>query len=322
MTGKYDIRVYDSNISYHLEVKRNITILQGNSASGKSELVRMVSDYNRAGISSGVTIVCDKKCIVVGNSDNWKEILELQHDRIIFIDENNSFIKTKEFAEIVNKADNYFVLIYRDSLSQLSYSVEEIYGLRETRDTQKYHEAQKVYNEMYKIYNLEEYAPIKPELVITEDSNSGYDFYKKLFSCKCLSAGGKSMVTSVADENIKTYKSIVCIVDGAAFGADIAKFMRKTMHFKDKCILYAPESFEYLILKSGLIEVDSNCIDKTYDYADSKEYSSWEQFFTSYLISLTQDTVKKYSKNRLSQYYCSDVNISKIAEQLPELIEV
>ena len=31
LVGKYDIKIYDNKVHYHLIVKRNITIIQGNS---------------------------------------------------------------------------------------------------------------------------------------------------------------------------------------------------------------------------------------------------------------------------------------------------
>ena len=77
------------------------------------------------------------------------------HDRIIFIDERNAFLRSKRFAASVKGADNYFVIIYRDSLYELPYSIEEISGLRETRDSQKYRNPRRVYNEQYYLYTGE-----------------------------------------------------------------------------------------------------------------------------------------------------------------------
>ena len=61
------------------------------------------------------------------------------------------FIKSREFAEALNESDNYYVIIYRDSLPQLSYSIEEVYGIREDRHSQKYINIKRVYNELYHI---------------------------------------------------------------------------------------------------------------------------------------------------------------------------
>lgn len=55
----------------------------------------------------------------------------------------------------VSQRNNYFVIVSRDALSQLPYSVDEIYGLRNVSDTQKYKTYKRIYNEMYKLYHLD-----------------------------------------------------------------------------------------------------------------------------------------------------------------------
>ena len=180
MTGKYEIEVYNKRVHYHLTVKRNITILQGNSATGKTELLRMIGDYGNNGISSGITIICARRCVVIENAF-WKEQLQALSQCIIFIDEGASFLQSIEFTRMVKGSDNYFVLVTRDSLEHLPYSIEEIYGMRQERDSQKYQNAKRIYNETYQLYNLQAKEDIQPDLVITEDSNSGYEFYHKLF---------------------------------------------------------------------------------------------------------------------------------------------
>jgi len=147
MKGRYDIVLYNNKVHYSLTVKRNITFLRGDSASGKSEFIRLLALYNGNPQSSGITLICDRECMVL-NEGNWRLYLETYRNRIFFIDEGNAFLRTKEFADAVKGADNYFVIISRESFPQLPYAVEEIYGLREG----KYREAKRVYNEMYRIY--------------------------------------------------------------------------------------------------------------------------------------------------------------------------
>ena len=151
-----------------------------NSATGKTELLRMISDYENNGISSGITQICEKRCVVMENA-SWKERLATLQQCIIFIDEGAPFLRSKEFTRMVKGSDNYFVLVTRDSLEHLPYSIEEIYGMRQERDSQKYQNAKRIYNETYQLYNLQAKEDIQPDLVITEDSNSGYEFYHKLF---------------------------------------------------------------------------------------------------------------------------------------------
>ena len=91
MTGKYDIEIYNKRVHYHLTVKRNITVIQGDSATGKTELLRMISDYENNGISSGITQICEKRCVVIENA-SWKERLATLQQCIIFIDEGAPFL--------------------------------------------------------------------------------------------------------------------------------------------------------------------------------------------------------------------------------------
>ena len=74
-------------------------------------------------------------------------------DSIVFIDEGNTFVKAEEFAGVIQNTDNYYVIVSRESLPALPYSVEEIYGIRTSG---KYGTLKQIYHEFYRIYNLDE----------------------------------------------------------------------------------------------------------------------------------------------------------------------
>lgn len=128
MKGKHKVVVQNNRLHYEFEIKRNITIIQGNSATGKTTLINMLRQAENLGNSSGIDVVCDVPCRIL-EGRNWKLILENSAGNIFFIDEENAFIKTEEFASAVRGSDNYYVLITRENLYNLPYSVEEIYGL-------------------------------------------------------------------------------------------------------------------------------------------------------------------------------------------------
>ena len=168
MNGKYEIQIYNNKVQYHLTIKRNITIFQGDSASGKSEMIRLLTAYNNRHESSGVTLISEKICTVLTEED-WEMRLSGYHDRIIFIDEGNSFVRSKRFAGYVKQSDNYFIIIYRDSLHELPYSIEEIYGLHESKNSQKYRNPKRIYNEQFHLYTASPQAKICPDKVIVKD---------------------------------------------------------------------------------------------------------------------------------------------------------
>lgn len=47
---------------------------------------------------------------------------------------------------------------------------------------------------MYRLYNFEVKKVVSPDIVITEDSNSGNEFFEIVFPNKCVSAKGKDNV--------------------------------------------------------------------------------------------------------------------------------
>ncbi|MCD7921047.1 MAG: DUF4869 domain-containing protein [Clostridiales bacterium] len=156
---------------------QNITILKGDSATGKTTLVEMVSEFYESGTDSGIDLRCDRPCRTLGGKD-WHMILTSLHETIVFIDEDNAFLPTNEFAEAVRNSDNYYILVTREGLANLPYSVEEIYGIRHSG---KYAGLKPIYNEFYHIYNqTDSLKPVHPERMIVEDSHTGYEFFKEL----------------------------------------------------------------------------------------------------------------------------------------------
>lgn len=148
MKGSYEIIVSNAKVRYDFTIRRNITIIKGNSATGKTTLVEMIREYYESGEDSGIQLQCKKNCRVLAGRD-WKQLLGTMHDSIIFIDEDNAFLPTPEFAEAVRESDNYYVIVTREGLPNLPYSVEEIYGIRESG---KYASLKQTYNELYHIY--------------------------------------------------------------------------------------------------------------------------------------------------------------------------
>ena len=150
MKGKHKIVVKNNRLQYEFVIKRNITIIQGDSATGKTTLINMLRQAENLGESSGIDVISDVPCKILEGS-NWKIILENSVGNIFFTDEENSFVNTEEFASVVKESDNYFVLITRENLYNLPYSVDEIYGLYESG---KYNDTRKVYQQMYHIYSM------------------------------------------------------------------------------------------------------------------------------------------------------------------------
>ena len=148
MKGRYHITVENKRLRYDFEIKRNITVIRGDSATGKTSLIDMLASYQRAGTSSGIRVKADCS-LIVASDDDWEYRIHSNPGSIIFVDEGNHFMVTEQFATAIKGADNYFVLILRDNLPNLPYSAEEIYGIRTSN---KYAGLKQVYHEFYHLH--------------------------------------------------------------------------------------------------------------------------------------------------------------------------
>ena len=315
MKGTYKIKISNSKVSFSLELERNITIICGNSATGKTTLIGLIRDYEQLGKASGVTIQCKKPCRVLSNVD-WKYRLDAIHDSIVFLDEGNEFVRSQDFAQAIRGTDNYYVIINRESLSQLPYSVNSILKLKTTSRKKV------TYIRSYPEYsNLAE--PIEQinrvDEIITEDSNSGHDMFSRIAQdngVSCLSAQGKSNIFSCLANH--SGDQILVIADGAAFGAELEKIYKLQEVSTGKIRLYLPESFEWLLLKSGVLgnRTPHDILADPAAHIESRDFFSWEQYFTALLVDLTRDTYLHYNKNRLNPVYLQPANIEKVLEAM------
>ena len=304
-------------LKYEFELRRNLTIIRGDSATGKTTLVDMIRTHMNDGESGPVTLNCDKGCYVV-EGNLWKGQLDNIQDSIVFIDEGNEFVKTKDFARAIQQTDNYYVIVTRERLPALPYSVEEVYGIRTSG---KYGTLKRSYHSFYRIYPDSTTEKIKPEKILTEDSNSGYQFFDAVCTehqMQCDTANGKSNVFSY----LKVHKDekILVIADGAAFGPEMDRVLQLVQTRKNLA-LYLPESFEWLILSSGILKdaETTQILQTPSGYIDSKEYFSWERYFTALLTEKTAGTYLNYTKKTLNEAYLKDGVKNAILDQMAKV---
>lgn len=318
MKGKYRVRLENRRLIYDFEVKRNITVIRGNSATGKTTLISMLESYERDGEESGISLHSEKNCTVLTDV-RWKENLTSIRDSLVFIDEDYGFVRSEDFASAIRYSDNYYILITRDNLENLPYSVDEIYGIRTSG---KYAGLKKAYHEFYRIYqNVAEEKPGNrtPVRIVTEDSNAGNDFFTAVADrdIPCVSACGKS---NIYREIISHPEALhLVIADGAAFGPEMER-LTQLSRSGYQMILYLPESFEWLILSSGLIDGSevTSVLEKPENYADSTRYFSWEQFFTAWLVDRTKDSYQHYSKLKLNPVFLHVREKKAILNKIPD----
>lgn len=146
-------------------------------------------------------------------------------------------------------------------------------------------------------------------------------FFDAAFACPCVSAGGKTLAADKVEEVALDEKVVLAVVDGAALGADMERFMHVMRARGIGCALYAPESFEYLVLKSCILDIPKGWIEETYNHADSTKWASWERFYVEKLVEITRGTIYQYAKSKLNPVYLGSGNLKRIKNTLPDVIE-
>ena len=280
MKGIKRIRISNRVARYDFELRRNITVVRGDSGTGKTTLFNMVADYTRNKEQSGVNISAPCPCVALTDT-NWEAQLRDIHESVVFIDEesDHNYLSSKDFARAVQNSDNYYVLIMHDE------------------------------------------QPTQPfNVIVTEDAKSGFQFFQAVFEDNetvCIPAGANSNIHSVIrkDPEGKT----VVIADGAAFGSEIDRVLKLEKSGFRIC-LYLPESFEWIILRSGLIDGVEDILVSPSEYIDSQKYLSWERYFTALLTERTQDGYLAYRKAKLNENYLNDNEVNAILSVLPEVI--
>lgn len=318
MKGMHHIVIQNKRIRFAFSIKRNITIIRGDSATGKTTLFSMIEEYGNLGKDSGVQIQCDKACVAISGK-YWQETLENIHDSIVFVDEDSKFLKTKDFAKRIRNSNNYYVLITRENLPALPYSVEEIYGIH---CSGRYMNTRQIYNLFYKIYSETNPGKILIKSLITEDSQAGFTFFSQVSKTRgicCESAGGKSNILGILQEKLldKEQKETLVIADGAAFGpemAHISQLLRGNVNIK----LYLPESFEWLLLYADIFNKPfiRKRLEEAENYIESEKYFSWERYFTDLLMEETKDSPYPYDKSNLKDFYLQDKVVQKVLKAM------
>lgn len=319
MKGKHNIIVQNARLQYKFTAERNITILRGDSATGKTTLIEMIAAYQQNGEKSGVTVSADKPLVVL-TEPNWQLILSAVRDSIVFIDEGEEFVRSKAFAEAVQASDNYYVIATRSSLFQLPYSINEIYGIKNTT-RKRYEGASRLYAEFSLLSGEIPKSIGRPDLVITEDKNAGFEFFKAYFArydIRCIPARGKSNIFQLLHD--EAYTTALVIADGAAFGPELERLglLNKT---KNAVVLYLPESFEWLLLKADLLSDKEirEILRNPSEHIESAEYFSWERFFTALLTERSQGGYLQYNKRVLNPNYLADNAVGAVKKLMPEI---
>ena len=128
-TSSIDISVKSKVFNFSGSISRRITVIRGDSATGKTSLVNVIKSHSPA-----VQIESSMPLIVAKN-DIWKQILVASDNAVIFFDDL-SCTESKEFAEVCSehliKNNLYIVIIGRHNLNNFKALERENDAVKQT----------------------------------------------------------------------------------------------------------------------------------------------------------------------------------------------
>lgn len=310
MTGEVSFTIYTPGERIQVSLKRKYNVFPGKTGTGKSYIWKVLSlalKKDEKSKSNPVTLKNDVPIYLINSiNDLEKACLGGKPEGICILDEPEGMTE-REIAEYTLKAPHYYMIITREAIEALPYSVHAVFELR----LRKGRNADNL--TATELYSFDTRIDFEPKIIITEDSNSGYQFFKHVFKdAEVISANGKSNISRLLNTLIVQGKTdILVVADGAAFGSNVKALFetlsQANVYDAARVCIYLPESFEWLVLSSDIFR-KFNLKDKlehTENYAESAIYKSWETYYTELLVDLSRQYNHVYRKSKLSEFYLS-----------------
>lgn len=255
-----EIKIKYRNYKLQLQLEHKVTVILGNSATGKSTIHKILTDgdvtftkkisdsrYNLAYLSISGALEN-----AIDNHGKFKEY------KIYLIDEGRLEIDDKIAKAIQNSVNCYFVITSRNLFGKLNYDLQDVKeietqtnGVSVLKDyihTQKRHT-----EELRNIQDIQE--------IVIEDSGRAKIWFSELLvklniSIESPDKNGKEQVLNkVEDKLLNTNGKILIIFDRCSFGICSKKFKGIIEKYGNQIlILNNYKSWEYLILQSNMFK--------------------------------------------------------------------
>ncbi len=331
MVGSYVINVRTKRVRYVINLERNISVLKGDSGTGKTTLIQMLWEYQQRGVSSGIHVsVTNNADIRILNDLNTIDyVLDTCTGKnvVLFMDESmSSVLSDNTILSKINNSGCYFVFVTRHKLEErrgngyggLTFSISSLYVIKTKREGNYYS------NTFIQRYN-DVLTPVSPNIIVTEDSKSGHDIISRVVKRETITSNGKDNMRNTVIRLLEKSKSdvIYCIVDGAAFGSCIEGLMR--IACENNVYIFSPESFEYMVLATSVFKrFLTDELTNTSKYVDSMKFLSWERYYTDLLEHLCKNygenvVYEKRKWNNLPGIFKTTRFLTEIAGMLKDL---
>lgn len=318
-TNMVEFQVSSKTFSCDVYLERRITILRGDSGTGKTSLVDCIAEF-LAG-STAVEVASDMDFRVVDVvRDPQREWIGYS-DTIILMDDS-VYTEMQDFGntvrDILIKNNLYLLIINRvdipigEELSVysegLDYSAKSIKVMMSKKEDPTKHYLVDFFRAL-KTADFDEIHGV--DCIISEDKNGISQYIENFSSYPLLRAESKNNVCKTLRDADKEYgyKEIFIFADSASLGRNLnnllyfSKFLSVYYDFDYEC-------FEYMLLESNLLKDLWK-----FDSSEANSCGSWEEYYENTIVDITNKTYFRYTHKRNSRlkdcylFNCDDVCI-------------
>lgn len=245
----------ESNLTYDLTIERKFTVIVGESGKGKTTLCEIIDALNQErdmyGTSVTITYEGEPRLVHLRDLDDLHKFEDLV-GCVLFIDEQSPILSLGELPSYLMRTNNWVVFITREVLNVVPISEDAVLEIR--ADSNGLHTFEKVLDDA-----LPSTSDV-PELIICEDSKSGYLFLREIDSV----ARTIEIVTAMGKDNIpyelkkwykQGYRRILIVYDKIAFAYTLKQVLLSAEIFEGLQVSAINwDCFEAYILDSGVIK--------------------------------------------------------------------
>lgn len=315
-----ELQVIFQEIRYSLNLERRVSYLRGDTAIGKTSLIRLL---NMAQANRSVSVKCNKRVFVL--ADNTPNYVIKEEKNCLFVSDDSLMIESSDWfnRDIIPslvKNDSYILIINRADIetenirfnNNVQFAVSSIYVLKSKG--KEYWCSREVDEEVSNRVGFEEFL-FNCDCILSEDKYGATALLKAYFAVDVISSGSKDNLINCVNSIIQgdKYKNVLIFVDCASYGQKLNLLKAVTQYSNINFYIDVNyESFEYMILMSNFFK---DRFKLSIDEVNS--YLSWERYFEEKLSLLSKDTFYKYIHGtELRSCYTSDCDIGCVNKHI------
>lgn len=237
------IKLKDRFVEYDFELYDKYTLIQGDSADGKTSLYELISTYYQSPDAIQCSGHKNLRNLPFTRDKNEIELVLLGNSNYVFImDENHPLLLMEGFEKLLNDSDNYFIIVCREKLfKNLPIHLRSIVKFK---NSGRYHT-------LVPVHTVSE-DRCRFTKMITEDSKTGKKFLSQFFT-NVKSAGEvigskTSGKDCIAKAILRSSENICVVFDVSGIGVTYEDILEAKKRFKYCVTELTWESFESYVL--------------------------------------------------------------------------